>query len=460
MSDTSKAAARIKALLDAGSFVEIGGQVTARSTDFNLNAEKTPSDGVVTGYGTIDGNLIYIYSQDASVLGGSIGEMHAKKISRIYSLAMKTGAPVIGLLDSTGVRLEEAADALDSLGRVLAKMSFASGLIPQITAVFGPCGGALSFIPALSDFTFIESENGKLFVNSPDAISGNTTEACDTSSPSFQMEAGNADFAGTEAEGYAGIRELVTFLPINNEDEGDGGYSEDDLNRSCTGFASYTDPRDQLRVISDNAAFFETKRGYADNMVTGFIRLNGFTVGAVANNKTELCAKGMEKAAKFIGFCDAFNIPVLTLVNATSLHACECGEKLHPKNGAALACAYASATVPKVSVISGKAFGSAYILMGSKAMGADMVYAFETSEIGTMDPKMAAKIISAGEDADTMKKTAEEYKALQNSVLGAARHGLVDTIISDADTRKYVIGAFEMLYTKREERPDKKHVSF
>ena len=458
MSKTQNAAgSRIASLLDANSFVEIGAQITARSTDFNLSAAMTPSDGVITGYGTIDGSLVYIFSQDASVLGGTIGEMHAKKINGIYKMACKTGAPVIGLIDCGGIRLEESTDALAALGAVMKRQALASGLIPQITAVFGSCGGGLSVLPALSDFTFIEKD-AKLFVNSPNAIEGNTADKCDTSSAAFQMEAGNADFCGTSEEIFAAIRELVTLLPANNEDEGGCADVADDLNRACTNLSSLKgDAQGMLRVISDSGVFFETKKCASPCIATGFIRLNGYTVGAVANNKDEMCAGGMKKAADFINFCDAFNIPVLTLANVTSFKASMQGEKHEAAAAARLAYAYASATVPKVTVVTGKAYGSPYVLMGSKTIGADLVFAWPDAEIGTMDPKMAAKVMCGGADADCLKKTAADYAELQQSVTSAARRGYVDTVISDADTRKYVIGAFEMLYTKREDRPDKKH---
>ena len=460
MSETVSAAGRrIVSLLDANSFVEIGSRITARSTDFNLSAAQTPSDGVVTGYGTIDGNLVYIFSQDLSVLGGSVGEMHAKKINRLYSLARKTGAPVIGLLDSKGIRLEESADALAALGLIYRSQVMASGVIPQITAVYGSCGGGLSVIPALADFNFIETGAGRLFVNAPDAVSGNAGHF-DNSAPDYQLAAGHADFAGTESEVAEAIRLLISMLPLNNEDEGAASEITDDLNRLTTGLASTIgDAAETLKILSDNGIFFETKRGFAESMVTGFISLGGYTVGAVANRGAEdtLDAKGAEKAAHFISFCDAFNIPVLTLANAASVNTCECSEKLMPQAAASLAYAYANATVPKVTVITGKAYGTPYVLMGSKSVGADMVFAWPGAEVGTMNAAMAAKIIADGQSADEIKKTAAEYAALQQSVDSAARRGYVDTIIEDADTRKYIIGAFEMLYTKREDRPDRKH---
>ena len=461
MGETLNAAGRrITALLDANSFVEIGGRITARNTDFNLSAAQTPSDGVMTGYGTIDGNLVYIYSQDATVLGGSVGEMHAKKINRIYSLARKTGAPIIGLIDCSGIRLEEAADALSALGLIYRSQAMASGVIPQITAVYGCCGGGLSVIPAMADFNFIESGSGRLFVNAPDAVKGSNSGKCDNSAADYQLSAGNADFIGTEAELTKEIRDLVSMLPLNNADEGAPFELADDLNRSCAGISSTTgNAADTLKILSDGGVFFETKRGFAESMVTGFIRLGGYTVGAVANRGTDdaLYADGVEKAADFITFCDAFNIPVLTLANASSLYAGECTEKRMPKAAARLAYAYANATVPKVTVITGKAYGTPYVLMGSRTVGADMVYAWPQSEIGTMNASMAAKIITGSTDGDAIKDTAAKYSELQQNVVSAARRGYVDTIIEDCDTRKYVIGSFEMLCTKREDRPDRKH---
>ncbi len=461
MSETLHASnRRIAALLDANSFVEIGGQVTARATDFNLSASQTPSDGVVTGYGTVNGNLVYVYSQDVTVLNGTIGEMHARKITNIYQLAQKTGAPIVAMLDCGGVRLEESTDALNALGTIYKNQALASGVIPQVTAVFGNCGGGLSVIPALSDFTLMEKTNGRLFVNAPDAIVGNNVDKLDNTSADYQLKNGNIDFAGTEAEVTAELRTLLSLLPQNNEDEGASENCGDDLNRLVTGIdKTLKNAADALSLLADGGIFFETKRGYAENIVTGFVKLNGYTVGAVANRGAEdvLKAKAVEKAADFINFCDAFNIPVLTLANAQKFNACNCSERLMPKAAAKLAYAYANATVPKVTVVTGKAYGSAYILMGSKAIGADMVYAWPTASIGAMDAASAAKILADGSDNETLKKTTAEYAALQNGVTSAARRGYVDTIINAADTRKYVIGAFEMLYTKRESRPDKKH---
>ena len=450
---------RIIDLLDAGSFVEIGGAVTARTTDFNMQEKETPADGVITGYGVIDGNLTYVYSQDASVLNGTLGEMHAKKITRLYEMALKTGAPVIGLIDCAGIRLQEATDALNGFGEIYMQQTLASGVVPQIAAVFGTCGGGLAVVPGLADFTFMEDSKAKLFVNAPNAIEGNEVSKCNSASAKFQAEeAGNVDVAADDAEIFARIRQLVTLLPANNEDDASFEECMDDLNRVCAdlGSVEYSAPY-ILSSISDENVFFETKASYAKDMVTGFIRLNGMTVGAAANNDVELTARGAQKAAEFIQFCDAFNIPVLSITNVKGYKANMCTERNIAKAMAKLTYAFANATVPKVNVIAGAAYGSAYVSMNSKALGADMVYAWTGAQIGMMDPKMAAKIMYADADAATLKEKAEAYAALQASADAAARRGYVDSIIDPQDTRKYVIGAFEMLFTKRESRPDKKH---
>ena len=474
MSTTSKASQRIAALLDDNSFVEIGGLVTARATDFNLKPNETPSDGCITGYGVINGNLVYVYSQDASVLNGTIGEMHAKKITNLYDLAMKTGAPVIGLIESAGLRLQEATDALAAFGEIYLKQTMASGVIPQITAVFGTCGGGLGLFPTMTDFTFMEEKNAKLFVNAPNALDGNVITKCDSSSAKFQVEeSGIVDVVADEATILEKVRELVCFLPANNED--DASFLEDctdDLNRvnpeiaGCVGDTSVA-----LSILADDNNFFEVKSGYAKNMVTGFLRLDGVTVGAVAN-RSEICdeegkvaekldavltAEGCEKAAEFVNFCDAFGIPVLTLTNVKGYEATLASEKTIAKAAAKLTYAFANATVPKVNVVIGKALGTAYVVMNSKAIGADITMAWPDAQIGAMDGKLAAKIMYDGQGADVINEKAAEYEALTLNVTSAAKRGYVDQIVNAADTRKYVIGAFEMLFTKSEDRPAKKH---
>lgn len=469
----SPARARIESLLDANSFVEIGAKVTARSTDFNLSGKAAPSDGVITGYGVIDNNLVYVYSQDASVLNGTVGEMHAKKIVNLYKMAMKMGAPVVGLVDCAGIRLEEAADALNGFGEIFMAQVDASGVVPQITGIFGNCGGGMAMIPALTDFTFMEEKKAKLFVNAPNTLAGNHESVCDTASAKFQSEeAGLVDGIGSEADVIAQIRSLVSILPANNEEDLSSCECTDDLNRVCPDLAACKeDPALLLPRISDGQVFVEVKADYAKDVVTGFIRMNGATVGAVANrnelydadgNVAEkfngvLSARGANKAAAFVNFCDAFSIPVVTFTNVKGYKATKCAETNMAKAVAKMIYTFANATTPKINVITGEAMGSAYVSMNSKSIGADLVYAWADAKVGMMDAKAAAKILYANESSAVIKEKTAEYDALQNSVEAAARRGYIDTIIDAQDTRKYVIGALEMLYTKREYRPDKKH---
>ena len=475
MSNTAQSLAgtRIASLLDANSFVEIGAAVTARSTDFNLTEKKAPSDGVVTGYGVIDGRLVYVYSQDAGVLGGTVGEMHAKKIASLYDMALKMGAPIIGIVDCAGLRLEEATDALSAFGTIFAKSALASGIIPQVTVVLGSCGGGMALLPTLTDFTFVERTKGKIFVNSPNALAGSTQEKCDTSDAAFQgKETGLVDFVGEENEIFAKVRELISYLPSNNEDTENVADCEDDLNRTiddAEGFAG--NAAGLVSRIADDGAFFEIKAEYGDGVAAGFIRLNGQTTGVVANRSvvydeegnvkaepgTVLCASGARKAAEFVNFCDAFEIPVLSLTNVTGFETTLDGEKRIGTAVGKLAYAFASATVPKVNIVVGKAYGSAAVAMNSKALGADLSFAWEKAEIGMMDAGLASKIMYPDADAAELAEKAKAYRALQSSVDCAAARGYVDAVIAPADTRKYAIGAFEMLYTKKEEQPSKKH---
>ena len=470
MSTTSQTSAgkRIDLLLDDNSFVEIGKLVTARNTDFNMTAMDTPSDGVITGYGTIDGNLVYVYSQDSTVMSGSMGEMHAKKIVNIYDMALKMGAPVIGFIDCAGLRLQEATDALNAFGEIYAVQAEASGVIPQITAIMGTCGGGMAVMSSLADFTFMESKNAKLFVNSPNTLEDNKTD--NTASANFQAEeTAVVDFTGDEASVIAEIRNLVCVLPSNNEDEALCECA-DDLNRVCAGIeGGMADPAYVLSMISDSNLFVEVKKAYAKEMVTGFIKLNGATVGVVAN-RTELfdngksvekydnvlTAEGCEKAAEMINFCDAFEIPVLSLTNVKGFLTTKTSEKTIAKAAAKLTYTFASADVPKVNLITGEAYGSAYVVMNSKAIGADLTYAWPDTTVGMMDAKLAAKIMYEKEP-DLISEKADEYKTLQNSAVSAAKRGYVDAIIEPADTRKYLISAFEMLYSKKTADVYKKH---
>ena len=432
MSSTSKAMQRILALLDDNSFVEIGAKVTARATDFNLKPAQTPSDGVITGYGVINGSLVCVYSQNAEVLGGSVGEMHARKIAGLYDLAIKTGAPVIGLIDSTGLRLQEASDALNAFATVYAQMAKASGVIPQITAVFGNCGGGLALIPGLTDFTFM-AENAKLFVNAPNAL------------------ADNSDGIGSEEEVLEKVRALAALLPSNNEDEA-ADECDDELNRSCDDLAaSAGDPALVLSMIGDYGEFVETKKDYAKEMVTAFTKLNGITVGIVANRTVlyndeaeavekfdaALTTGGCYKAADFVKFCDAFSIPVISLTNAAGFAATESEERKIADAAGKLTFAFAHATTVKVGVVTGCAMGSAYAVMNAKGLGADLTFAFPDAKIGMMDAGMAAKILAAGKGADEVAETAKKYDELQNSIESAAARGYIDQIVEPADLRRY-----------------------
>ena len=473
MNNSSQASQRITALLDENSFVETGALVTARSTNFNMGQSKTPSDGVITGYGLIGGRLVYVYSQDSQVLNGSLGEMHAKKITGLYDLAMKMGAPVIGMLDSSGIRLQESTDALQAFGEIYRKQAMASGVILQITSVFGTCGGGMAVFPGMTDFTFMESKKGKLFINTPDSLTGNTSEKCNASTAAFQSrESGVVDMTGEENDILKGMSDLICMLPANNEEETVCNDCEDDLNRLCEGVLDMVnDGKSVIKEFADNHEFFEIKDKYAKEMVTGFARVNGMTIGCIANRMETLdgsgeavekhsmllTAKGCEKAATFVRFCDAFNVPLLSVTNVQGYEASIEAEKDLAKATAKLTYALASATIPKVNLITGKAFGNAYITMNSKAIGADLTIAWDTAQIGVMEASLAAKIMYEGQGADIIKEKAAEYETLQNSVESAASRGYVDQIINSADTRKYVIGAFEMLFTKRDYLPDRKH---
>lgn len=465
---------RICSLLDEKSFMEIGSLMTARSTDFNLGQTDVPSDGVITGYGQIEGRLVYVYSQDAAVLGGSIGEMHAKKIAAVYDMALKMGAPVIGLLDCAGMRLQESVDALQGLGEIYAKQVQASGAVVQISVVFGTCGGGLAAVPALSDFTYLETSS-RLFVNSPDAIRGNTKAKCDTAAAAYQSEHGGfVDGVGSADEIFAKIRELIAFLPGSAFAGAVIEECGDDLNRACEELANLQkDGALVLTQIADDFHFVETKTDHAREMVTGFLRLNGMTVGAVANRtacydeqgqeaetfEAALTVRGLKKAAEFVRFCDAFEIPLLTLTHSEGFSAALCSEKGMARAMAGLISAFASASVPKVNVLTGAAYGSAYVMMNSKAIGADLVFAWEGSRIGMMDAKLAAKIMYEKEDAAVIEEKAREYEALQSSVLSAAKRGYVDRIIEPKETRKYAVSSFDMLYGKNSEGIVKKHGS-
>lgn len=449
--ELTQAKSRILALVDEGSFVEIGALVTARATDFALQSQTAQGDGVVTGYATIQGKLSFVYSQDAAVLGGSMGEMHAKKIVKLYDMAMKMGAPVIGLVDCAGIRLEEVTDAMEAFGALHLAQAKASGVVPEIVAVFGKCGGGMAVLAGMADFVYMEDKKAELFVSAPNTLDGNYAEKCNTASAEYQAEnTGLVDGHGTEEEVLAAIRALVDVLPSNNEDLA-AADAEDDLNRLTENLENVTSVRDIASVIADSYVFTEVKKDFAKEMVTGFVKLDGVTVGVVGNEENKLTPDGCEKAAEFVTFCDAFEIPVVTFTNVSGFDATVCAEKRMAKAASKLTYAFANATVPKMNVVLSEALGSAYVVMNSKSLGADVVYALETSKIGAMDASMAAKIIG-GDVAEVAAKFAEKQTALS-----AAKHGYVDEIITMTSLRKKLLVSLEMLFNKRESAPKKKH---
>ncbi len=463
---------RIAALVDENSFVEIGAGITKRNTDFNMQEKLVPSDGVVTGYGLVQNNPVYIYSQDASALNGTIGEMHAKKIAHVYELAIKTGVPVIGLIDCAGIRLQEASDALAGFGQIYKVKAKASGIVPQISAVFGNCGGGVAIMAAMSDFTFMEKKNAKLFVNSPNTLAGNYTEKLDTASAGFQQEAQVVDFAAEgEEEVLSGIRELVSILPGNNNDTAFSDECMDDLNRMTENFAAeIADPAVALEDIGDNNFFMEVKKEFAKEMVTGFICLDGMTIGVIANRTAQydengkttakydarLTTAGCNKAVSFIKKCDAFNIPLLTLTNVEGFATTVEEEKTIAVAAAQLTAAFTEADVPKVNMVTGNAYGTAYICMNSKHIGADMVFALEGADIGVMDAQVAAKVMYGDDKNADITEKAAGFAAKSGTEAAAAR-GYIDSVVAPGSARKQLLYAFEMLFSKSGYPISKKH---
>lgn len=454
MSNTAKMSARqrIESLVDANSFVEIGSMITKRNTDFNMQEKAVPADGVITGYGVVDSNLVYIYSQDVTALHGSVGEMHAKKIASIYEMAIKAGAPVIGLIDCAGIRVQEAMDALAGFGEIYMAKVKASGVIPQISAILGSCGGGVAISSKLGDIILMDEQNGNLFVNSPNAIAGNRIEKCDTSAASFQAEAGNVDLVcANESEVLTKIRELIDLLPAN---AGVAAMTEssDDANRVLTGFDGYAkDASAALTQIADDTKFIELKAEYGKEMVTGLLSLDGVTVGAIANSAEGiLSTAGCKKAEQFTYFCDAFGIPIVTLTNVKEYAATMEEEKTISQAVADLTYAFASADVPKINVITGEAYGSAYVTMNSKHIGADLVLALDSAKVGVMDAKVAAQIMcedeisGASNTKEALEEKAKEFDKLQNGAEAAARRGYVDNVIPGDQIRKHLIYALQM----------------
>ena len=427
------AKARIEALVDANSFVEIGAMVTKRSTDFNMDAKEVPADGVITGYGVIGEDLVFVYSQDASGMNGAIGEMHARKIASLYQMAIKAGAPIIGLIDCAGIRIEESLDAIAGFGEIYMKKIQASGVIPQLTAILGSCGGGVAISAAISDITVMDSAGGSLFVNSPNAIEGNFKEKCDTSAAAFQSEAGNVDIVcDGEIEVINKLRELITILPANAGMPAEAD-ANDDKNRTISelGFG-----KDAIEAVVDQGTFIELKKDFGKEMSVGLAVIDGATVGIMANTEEGvLSSAACTKAEQLTYFCDSFGLPLITLTNVKSYASGMEEEKSIARKVGDLTYALASSDIPKVNVIIGEAYGSSYLSMNSKHVGADLVLALESAKVGAMDAKLAAEAVGVDEAA---------YRELQEGASGAAKRGYVDNVIPVADLRKHLIYALQM----------------
>jgi methylmalonyl-CoA decarboxylase alpha subunit len=472
---------RIAALLDEGSFVELDQFVTHRGTEFGMADTVAPGEGVVTGYGTVDGRLIYVFSQDFTVLGGSLGEMHAAKICKVMDLAVKVGAPLIGINDSGGARIQEGVDALNGYGEIFKRNTLASGVIPQLSVIMGPCAGGAVYSPALTDFIFMVEKTSNMFITGPQVIKTVTGEDVSQEALGGAMThnetSGVAHFmSANESECIEQIRRLVSFLPLNNLEDSPVYASTDDLNRVEERLNEIIpdnpnkpyDMKELIELIVDNGDFFEVQPYYAKNMLVGFARIGGRTVGILANQPKELAGcldiNASDKAAKHITFCDAFNIPIITFVDVPGFLPGvnqEYGGII--RHGAKMLYAYSDATVPKITVIIRKAYGGAYLAMCSKDLGADQVIAWPTAQIAVMGPDGAANIIfkkdieGAENPYEKRQEKIEEYKEKFANPYKAAARGFVDDVIEPQFSRKRIAAAIEMLQTKSELRPRKKH---
>ena len=472
---------RILKLLDQGSFVEIDAFVEHRCVNFGMEEKTMPGDGVVSGYGTIDGRLVYIYAQDFTVMGGSLGEMHAGKIVKAQQMALKVGAPIIGINDSGGARIQEGVDALSGYGKIFYNNTIASGVIPQISVIMGPCAGGAVYSPAITDFIFMVKNISKMFITGPEVIKSVTGEVVSGEKLGGAMThnsiSGVAHFVdNSEDECIEHIKKLLSFLPQNNLETTPVQIVEDDINRIDENLNSIIpdnpnkayDMKDVIFTLADNGEFMEYQAYYAQNIVTGFMRLNGRSVGVIASQPKYLAGcldiNASDKAARFIRTCDSFNIPLLTLMDVPGFlpgTTQEYGGII--RHGAKMLYAYSEATVPKVTVITRKAYGGSYIAMCNKELGADIVLAWPTAEIAVMGPDGAANIIFKKEIAEAEDKNLKRQEKIQeyrNTVANpytAAARGYVDAVIEPSETRKRIISSFDMLTGKRESRPEKKH---
>ena len=472
---------RICKLLDEGSFVEIDAFVTHRCADFGMDCVEAPGEGVVTGYGTVDGRLTYVYAQDFTVIGGSLGEMHAKKICKVMDMAAKMGAPIIGMNDSGGARIQEGIDALSGFGEIFFRNTRNSGVIPQISVIMGPCAGGAVYSPAITDFIFMVEKTSQMFITGPQVIKSVTGEdvtADDLGGSKVHAEkSGVAHFtAASDEECIAQIRKLLSFLPSNNLEGTPVSEVTDEINRVSEALTTIVpdeptkayDVKNVITQIADNGDFLEVQKDFAQNIVVGFVKMNGISVGIVANQPKVMAGSldidSSDKAARFIRFCDSFNIPLVTLTDVPGYFPGvdqEQGGII--RHGAKLLYAYSEATVPKINVILRKAYGGAYIAMSSKHVGADMVMAWPTAEIAVMGPEGAANIIfkkdiaNSADPINTRAEKIQEYRNRFASPYVAAARGYVDDVIEPDSTRPRIIAALEMLMSKRDSLPAKKH---
>ena len=472
---------RLDILLDDNSFVEMDVFVESSSMDFGMQNKKVPGDGVVTGYGTIDGRPVYVAAQDFTVIGGTLGEAHAKKIVKVQDMAIKMGTPFISINDSGGARIHEGINALSGYGDIFLRNTLASGVIPQISLIMGPCAGGACYSPAITDFIFMVENQGQMYITGNQvikAVRGEDVSLEELGGASVHNSvSGVAHFKfPTEEECIKNVRKLIGFLPDNNLSGVPICKTNDDLNRLSYDLIDLipdeaNKPYDMLDVITrvvDGGDFFEVHKYFAQNIIVGFARMNGRTIGIVANQPKVLAGSldvnSSDKAARFVRFCDAFNIPLVSFTDVPAFLP-GVGQEHNGiiRHGAKLLYAFAEATVPKVNVILRKAYGGAYIAMNSRSLGADIVFAWPTAEIAVMGAEGAANIIfrkeiASAEDPIAMRnEKIEEYRNKFSNPYAAASKGFVDDVIDPAATRPMIAAALEILNSKREERPAKKH---
>lgn len=472
---------RIEAFFDQGSFREIDMFVQHRNTNFGLDKQTIPSDGVITGHGNVGGRPVFAYFQDFTSRGGSLGEMHAKKICKVMDMAAKAGAPVVGFNDSGGARIQEGIDALAGFGEIFFRNARQSGVIPQISVIMGPCAGGAVYSPAMTDFVFMVQKTSFMYITGPDVIKTVTGEKTNHEdlggAMAHAVKSGNAHFAcNDEQDAINGVKTLLSFLPDNNMGEPPYIMPSDSPERKSPELDSIipSDPkkaynmRDVIHSIVDNGAFFESHQHYAENVITALARLNGRPVGIIASQPQYLAGcldiNASDKAARFIRTCDSFNIPLINLVDVPGyLPGSDQEHNGIIRHGAKLLWSYSEATVPKLTVITRKAYGGAYIAMCSKHLGADMVFAWPNAEIAVMGAEGAVNIlyrkeIAASKSGDKIKKEKmDEYQELLYNPYVAASRGYIDAVIEPQETRNRLIEALEVMKTKNETLPPKKH---